>query len=150
MHEALGRLLAKEAIIEVLNSLFVGTDDRDWERVRACLAPSVAFDMTSLTGGAPAQLTPEEITGAWREGLAPITAVHHQVGNYRVAVDGNQATAFCYGIALHYRKTPSGRNTRMFVGSYDFQLVKGGDRWQIKAFRFTVKFVEGNLELEKD
>jgi hypothetical protein len=106
--------------------------------------------MTSLAGGAPATLTPEQITGAWETGLAPIESVHHQAGNFLIDVDGDTAKAFCYGIAMHHKKTASGRNTRLFVGSYDFVLGRGdGGAWTINSFRFNVKFVEGNLELEK-
>lgn len=150
MPDALAVLQARDAVIDVLNALFVGTDDRDWNRVRACLAPEVRFDMTSLAGGEPSVLTPVQITEAWRQGLQPISAVHHQVGNYRVVIDGTSATAFCYGVAWHYRKTASGRNTRMFVGSYDFHLVAHEQRWLIDSFRFNLKFIDGNLELEKD
>jgi len=33
------------------------------------------------------------------------------------------------------------KSARMFVGSYDFHLVRG-DRWRIDRFKFNVKFVE--------
>ncbi len=62
---------------------------------------------------------------------------------------GDEADAFCYGIALHYRPNPSGRNTRTFVGTYDLGLRRDGERWRISRFRFGAKWVEGNLELEK-
>jgi hypothetical protein len=41
-------------------------------------------------------------------------------------------------------------STRAFVGSYDCALRKGPDgAWTIHSFRFNLKFLEGNLELEK-
>jgi hypothetical protein len=93
--------------------------------------------------------TPEQISATWEQGLRPIQATHHQAGNYRVDIHGEQATAFCYGIAVHYRETRSGRNTRTFVGSYDFHLLRIGGRWRIDSFRFNLKFLDGNLELEQ-
>ena len=42
----------------------------------------------------------------------------------------------------------SGRNTRVFVGSYDFQLRLAAGRWQINRFRFELKFLDGNPQLE--
>jgi hypothetical protein len=105
--------------------------------------------MISLAGGRPASMTGEEVAAGWEQGLRPIEAVHHQAGNYRVDVEGDQATAFCYGIASHYRKTRSGRNTRVFVGSYDFHLQRTEGRWQIDRFRFNLKYIEGNAELER-
>jgi hypothetical protein len=102
-----------------------------------------------VAGGEPQTLTPEQIAAGWEQGLRPLEAVHHQAGNFRVRVEGDQGEAACYGIAFHYRRHPSGRNTRVFVGSYDFRLRRDeGGRWRIGAFRFTAKFVDGNLELE--
>jgi hypothetical protein len=131
--------------------LFVSTDNRDWAGVRACLTDTVHFDMTSVAGGQPADVSAEQIIAGWTTGLAPIESVHHQVGNFRVTVKGDAADASCYGIALHYRRTASGRNMRTFVGSYDFKLVTDdGDAWRISAFRFNLKFLDGNTALEQD
>lgn len=138
-------------IVDVINTLFIGTDNRDWNVVRSCFAPSVLFDMSSLGAGAPRQTTPDEIVAAWDVGLKPLQAIHHQVGNYLVTVDGpTSASAFCYGIAIHYLPNPTQENTRTFVGSYDFGLVKRDDgRWRISKFKFSLKYVDGNLGLEK-
>jgi hypothetical protein len=143
-------LLEKDRIIEVINSLFIATDKRDWPAVRRCFAEAVLFDMTSLAGGAPSRLTPAQIAAAWEQGLQAIDMIHHQAGNYRVDVRGDQAAAFCYATASHYRSTRSGRNTRVFVGSYDLHLLRMEGRWQIDSFRFNLKYVEGNVELDKE
>jgi len=143
-------LVETDRIGQVLNTLFVGTDARAWDRVRGCFGEKVVLDMTSLGGGSPSTLSPAEIAAGWESGLAPIESVHHQTGNLSVRVDGAEASASCYGIAYHYRRTRSGRNTRVFVGSYDFHLRRREDGWKIDLFRFKVKFVEGNLELEKE
>lgn len=140
--------VAKDTIVSVVHQLFIATDKRDWPAVRACFADIVDFDMTSLAGGTPAKLTPAQITDAWEAGLKPIQHLHHQIGNLQIAVHGDAATAFCYGIALHYRATASGDNVRRFVGSYDFTLRCSGEGWAISAFRFNSRFVDGNLALE--
>jgi hypothetical protein len=143
-------LWEKDRIIDTLNQLFIYTDERDWSGVRETLAESVLMDMTSLAGGQPRQMSSEQVAAGWEEGLRSIEAIHHQVGNYRVNVQGDQATAFCYGIASHYRKNPSGRNTRVIVGSYDFHLRLVRDQWRIDRFRFNLKYIDGNPELERD
>lgn len=140
----------RDRIIETINLLFIGTDQRDWERVTALFAPKVLFDMTSLAGGTPVTVTPREIVAGWDKGLKPLKAVHHQAGNYIVSVNGDEADAFCYGIATHYLPTKSGRDTRTFAGSYDFHLVKQDGVWWIDRFRFTLKYIDGNKDLEKD
>ena len=143
-------LADKDAIADVIHRLFIGTDNRDWATVESCLAATVRFDMSSLGGGPAVDRSPGQITAAWEEGLRPIEVVHHQAGNHRITIDGERATAFCYGVAFHYRRTRSGRNTRTFVGSYDFGLRKHGTDWRIDSFRFNLKFLDGNLELEKE
>jgi hypothetical protein len=142
-------VLDREAVIATITDLFVGTDGRDWERVARCFAPTVLFDMSSAGGGPAAPLAPTQITSAWAVGLDPIQAVHHQAGNYDVRITGDEAVASCYGLAWHYRPTRSGRNTRTFVGSYDFHLVRG-DGWRIDRFRFNLKFIDGNATLEQE
>ncbi|HQQ78363.1 MAG TPA: nuclear transport factor 2 family protein [Thermoanaerobaculia bacterium] len=144
-------LEARQAVVDTLTELFLATDRRDWPAVEGCFAETVTFDMTSLAGGQPARLTPRDISSAWTQGLAPIESVHHQAGNFRVRIDGNEASAFCYAIAYHYRRVVSGRNLRTFVGSYDFHLARdGAQRWRIDLFRFNIKFLDGNLDLHSE
>lgn len=143
-------LLKKDQIIGVINDLFVGTDNRDWAKVKGCLADTVLFDMTSLAGGTPSTLTPQQIVDAWDQGLKPLKAVHHQAGNYFVNVQGHKATAHCYGIVYHYLPNKTNKNTRTFVGSYDFHLRETASNWQIDQFKFNLKFIDGNPNLEAD
>lgn len=148
MTDQLAILVAKDAIIDVINRLFIATDQRDWAEARACLAPTLHVDMSSA-GGPTGPMAAEALTSAWETGLRLLEAIHHQAGNYRVAVAGEQATAFCYGIATHYRRTASGRNTRTVVGSYDFALARTPDGWRITGFAFHLKYLDGNLELDR-
>jgi hypothetical protein len=135
-------------IIETINRLFIGTDNRDWALVRSCFTSRVLFDMSSLGAGAPEHLTPDDIVSAWDTGLKPLKAIHHQAGNYLVEVGGTKAGAFCYGIASHYLPNKSNKNTRTFVGSYEFELLKDSGRWKISMFKFNLKYVDGNPDLE--
>ena len=121
MERGFEMLMEKERILDTVNDLFVGTDDRDWERVASALAPRVLFDVRSMTGAAPETLDATAIIAAWTEGLRPLKAVHHQIGNIRVRVAGEVADVFCYGTASHYLPNRSGRNSRVFIGSYDLE-----------------------------
>ncbi|MEP6472600.1 MAG: nuclear transport factor 2 family protein, partial [Gemmatimonadota bacterium] len=136
-------LVAKDQVSTCIHDLFIGTDRRDWSLVRGCFTESVAFDMTSVAGGEPQRLTPAQITDGWETGLQPLEQVHHQVGNLQISIDGTRATAFCYGIALHYRTTREGNNVRRFVGTYDFGLEYQTGLWRISALRFNLKFIDG-------
>jgi len=150
MHNPLNYLLEKDKIIETINHLFVFTDNRDWQRVRKCFTDNVDFDMTSMGAEKAETLKSTQIIEAWDKGLKPLEAIHHQAGNYKVEMEENTANAFCYGVALHYKKTKSGNNTRTFIGSYNFHLIKIDSHWPIESFRFNLKFVEGNPDLEND
>ncbi|SMC20775.1 SnoaL-like domain-containing protein [Andreprevotia lacus DSM 23236] len=145
----LASLLAKSRISDVITELFNATDRRDWPAVHAVLADQVLLDMASVGGGAPGQQTPQQITAAWQGGLKHLIAVHHQIGNLRISVQGDEAQAFCYGTASHYLPNPSGQNTRTFVGSYDLALIRQDGDWRISAFRFNLKYLDGNPALEK-
>lgn len=147
-HGQTDRLLAWDQVIAAANNLFLCTDRRDWQCVRDVFAPQVLFDMTSLAGGQPATLAPDQIASAWEKGLKDLAAIHHQTGNYQVSVKGNEADLFCYGIAYHYLPNPTERNTRTFVGSYTMHLVRSDAGWKIDRFKFNLKFIDGNKDLE--
>ncbi|MEJ2501024.1 MAG: nuclear transport factor 2 family protein [Campylobacterales bacterium] len=149
MDTEMEKVLDRTKIIETINRLFIGTDNRDWELVKSCFAQNVLFDMSSLGGGNPAEMTPDAIVAAWDSGLKPLKAIHHQAGNYLVDIEGTEAEAFCYAEAHHYLPNKSGRNTRTFVGSYEIGLFKEGDRWRISRFKFNLKYLDGNPDLER-
>jgi len=142
-------LLEKDAIREVITQLFICTDNRDWQKVKQCFAENVHFDMTSMAGGEPTMMKAQEIVDAWESGLKNLQAIHHQAGNYLIEVKENQADAFCYAIASHYLRNKANQNTRTFVGSYDFHLVKNSTGWRIDKFKFNLKYMDGNPNLEE-
>ena len=148
LESKMNALLEEKSAIEMVNRLFVSTDNRDWDAVKDVFAAEVRFDMTSMVGGEPVTMTPADIVAAWDKGLKPLKAIHHQTGNYFINVEQNTADAFCYGIASHYLPNKTNRNTRTFVGSYNFHLVKNGANWQIDEFKFNLKYIDGNPNLE--
>ena len=141
-------LIQKNCIVDCINQLFIGTDNRDWKMVKNCFASKVLFDMSSMGGGEAKEISSDEIIAMWDTGLKPLQAIHHQAGNFSVKINGKEANAFCYGIAIHYLPNKTNNNTRTFVGSYDFTLSKENDEWKINHFKFNLKFIDGNKELE--
>lgn len=127
-------------IAAAVNDLFVGTDNKDWKRVRAVFADEVDFDVTSLAGGEPAKLPADEIVAGWQQGLKDVPFIHHQIGNMTIAVTGGSAEVFCYGMATHHNPAAE-KKTTWFVGSYDLGLSRIKGEWKITAFRFNAKYV---------
>ncbi len=137
----------RDRVVEEVTMLFIATDQRNWPAARACFVDSVFFDMASLSGNPAGQVPAEQIISGWKEGLRNLQAIHHQVGNFLVSFGNNDASVFCYGIALHYLPNTSGQNVRRFVGTYDFHLVRQAGNWRIDRMAYHSKFVDGNLAL---
>ena len=150
MSQSTDYLFEKDKISELINNLFIFTDKLDWNNVKKCFADKVHFDMISMGAESAVVLSPEQITDMWDEGLKNLEAVHHQTGNLKIDVIGEKAVAFCYGTASHFKNTTSGKNTRTFVGSYNFHLTRTDEEWRIDSFKFNLKYVDGNLNLEND
>ena len=143
-------LLDKDLVIEVINRMFIGTDQRDWSHVRECFTDNVQFDMSSMSGEPSSIKTPQEIVDGWDTGLKDIKSTHHQVGNYLLTITDDTATAFCYGTATHYLPNKTNQNTRAFIGSYDFHLQRVDAAWRIDQLRFNLTFIDGNQDLAPD
>jgi SnoaL-like domain len=140
---------ARVAVEDAVVRMFVATDERDWTQLEDCFTNPFTLDMTSMLGGSPAEMTPRQIAEAWAAGFKPLDHVHHQIGNLRTEVTGDKALLRCHGIALHHRGQARGLKSRLFVGSYEISLQSSQERWRIFRLVFKLKFIDGNLELEK-
>jgi len=142
-------LIERNHVIDRVNALFIATDNRDWASVKACFSDSVLFDMSSMGGGEPSTISSQSIVDAWDEGLKALKAIHHQAGNYVVKINGNEADVFCYAIATHFLPNKTNKNVRTFVGSYDLHLRVENQHWRINKFKYNLKYIDGNPDLEK-
>jgi len=148
MDKELGKLIERHEVEDLVTKLFILTDSLDWKRMLdEILGKEVYFDMRSLTGEEPRELTAKEITDAWEKGLRPMKAVHHQMGNLTVTVSGERAMATCYATATHFLPTKGAESTRTFAGSYEIGVAKTLRGWRIDSFRYLSRFVLGNLNL---
>ena len=142
--------LARLAVEDLVVRMFVATDERNWQELEACFTDPLTLDMTSMVGGAPALLSPRQVAAAWAEGFKPLDHVHHQIGNLQTTIDGSSARVRCYGVAFHHRAAVSqGLKTRLFVGTYELRLAWGASHWRISELKFKLKFIDGNVDLEK-
>ncbi len=128
-------------------SLFVSTDMRDWESVKASFASNVLLDYSSMTGNQASTMTPEQIIESWKGILPGFSSTHHQLGNFISSQNGKNAKVHCYGTASHFLEDPEG-NLWIVVGSYDFDLVKDASgKWVITSMKFNFKYQDGNTGL---
>ena len=138
----------KEDIIEIVNKLFVYTDNKEWDKLqKEVFTDVVDFDMSSL-GGDVAKKTSQQICEEWDKGFEGLDAVNHLAGNYIVNIQNNSADVFAYATASHYKNSAVNGKTREFVGSYDLHLLKTGNAWKIDKFKYNFKYATGNLDLK--
>ena len=135
-----------EGINQVINQLFIATDQQNWETVESSFADSVRLDYSTMSGSPAALLTPKEITTAWKGILPGFTHTHHQIGNIIGNINGSSAHVFCYGTATHFLENNDG-NIWTVVGSYDFDLIRIDEKWKISAMKFNFKYQDGNNSL---
>lgn len=133
-------------IQETVSKLFINTDTNNWDGVEAQFADKVTLDYSSMTGNPAAELSPKDITTAWKTVLPGFTNTHHQIGNIIIEAHENKAHLFCYGTATHYLEDDNG-NIWTVVGSYDFDLVKVDNQWKISTMTFNYKYQDGNIAL---
>ena len=138
----------REKIVETINKLFIYTDHRYWEKLqKEVFDKFVHLDMTSM-GGEARELLAREICENWQQGFQDLDAVNHLAGNYIVTINEHKAQVFAYATATHYKKKAKRGNTRDFVGTYDFHLIKNPEGWRITKMVYHLRYATGNLQLK--
>jgi hypothetical protein len=140
----------REAIVELVNKLFIYTDSRQWNRLlKDVFKEKVLFDMSSLGGGPAKELTASAICDMWSSGFTGIDQVHHQAGNIIVDfTEEDEAEVFCYAIASHYKAAAAQGTTREYVGSYNLHASFTDLGWRLDGFKYNLKYITGNSELK--
>jgi hypothetical protein len=142
-------LTDKQDITEVVNRLFIYTDYKEWDKLKALVfAPQVLMDMSSLSGAEADLISADDICDLWNEGFEGLDGIHHQAGHYVINVNENTADAYAYAVATHYKASATKGKTRSFTGSYNIDLVRTDSGWRINGFKYNFKFGDGNLSLE--
>ncbi len=80
------------AIIELIGRLSLSIDAKDWDAMAQLFTDTVYHDRTSLTGGEPYTAPVAQFVDGWRQTLQALDAIHHQITNHVVSLDGDEAT----------------------------------------------------------
>ncbi|MEU4396578.1 nuclear transport factor 2 family protein [Kribbella sp. NPDC023855] len=127
-------------IIDTCTRMAWYADHREWPRLAEVFADQVTLDYTSLNGGEPVVLTPEQIIAGWQEGLGVYAATQHLVGNHLVTVDGDSAVCTASFQATHRKPDDS---LWTLGGTYRFDLVRTGDGWRISGVVMSTVWSDG-------
>ncbi|HEX6352172.1 nuclear transport factor 2 family protein [Actinophytocola sp.] len=135
------------AVIEVCTRMGWHADQREWAELRGVFADQVALDYTSLNGGEPATVTPDQIADAWSTVLGGFDATQHLITNHLVTVTGDTAVCTASFQATHRLANPFGSPLWTLGGTYRFDLVRNGGSWRIAGVVMTTTWADGNKDL---
>ena len=131
--------MEEQKIIDIITVLFKGTDEHNWEKGHQTLADHVLLDYTSMAGGSPSMLSPQQITEIWADFLPGFDKTHHQLSGFQVQVNSDAATAAYFGKADHF----IGRNVWTVEGIYETTLQKLTGEWKITQQKFNLSGQSG-------
>lgn len=132
-------------IIKTVGQIFNSTDAREWDKVAQSFAQEVLLDYTSLAGGQPVKLTPEQIVGSWKTVLPGFDKTRHMIGHFEVKMEDKQAKVTHFGTANHYLNG----QTWTVIGNYEEELTLIDDTWRVSAMKFNLEFIDGNTDLPR-
>ena len=135
------------AILDLIGRLALTIDARDWNELGELFTDTVYHDRTSLTGGEPVTLPVAEFVDGWRQTLQNMDAVHHQITNHVINVDGDRATCAANMQGTHVLVNPSGGPMWTVGGRHDYKLERTQGGWRIAALTFTVQWATGNMNV---
>ncbi|MFJ8825327.1 nuclear transport factor 2 family protein [Streptomyces sp. NPDC102467] len=138
---------SKYAVAETCTRMAVHVDRREWKQLRDLFADKVLLDYTSLNGGEPVQLTPQEIVDAWAATLGGFDATQHLIANQLVEIDGDHAVCTASFQATHRLATAHGAPLWTLGGAYRWELTRTGERWLIDTVLMTATWGDGNKDL---
>lgn len=130
-------------IINTVAAIFNGADARNWQKVKATFADEVLLDYSSMNGNPAAQITSDQIIAAWSSFLPGFDRTHHNVYDFQVDLQDDKANVHFTGIADHF----IGESKWTVEGTYDVEVVREGDNWQVTKFRLNFERQSGDTSL---
>lgn len=137
----LGELEDRLAITDVLYQYATGLDSRDWDVLRDCFTDDAICDYLEFGGVNEGK---DAIVALCSGVLTGLDASQHLIGNPRVVLAGDHATAACYFQAQHFLAGPAGGNTYLVGGRYEDRLRRTDDGWRIEHRTLYCSWQDGN------
>lgn len=135
------------AILELIGTLALLLDARDWDALEGVFADTVHYDRTSLFGGAPETLTAADLIEGYKQALGGLDALHHLITGHVIALDGDSATCSANMQGTHVLANASGGPVWTVGGRHDYRLERTAEGWRIAALTFTIQWATGNMHI---
>ena len=146
-HSGEAKLEDRLAILELIGRLSLTIDAKDWDTMGQLFTDTVYHDRTSLTGGDPYTAPVAQFVQGWRQTLDPMDAVHHQITNHVISIDGDEATCTANMQGVHVLANASGGPMWTVGGRHLYQLKRTSDGWRIAGLTFTLQWATGNMNV---
>ena len=130
-------------IAGIVESVGVMADRGEYNALARLYADEFTLDYSSLNGQDAATKTPAQLMAEWAAVLPGFDLTRHDVSNVAVNVDGEIAEAKADVVASHW----VGDLFWQVAGSYDYELVKKGSRWQITSMSFNLENESGTRDV---
>jgi hypothetical protein len=143
---ALPNLEDEHAIRQIVDLLFIYTDQKAWSLARQLFVDGpIEVDMSSLSGGGPVQMTADDLLGGFNVGLHAEKLSHHMATNYQITITGDEAEVWAHGYAWNRLLSYHGDSDLWETwGNYRFSLQRTAQGWRLSAFRYFAKYNRGN------
>ena len=143
---ALPSLEDEQAIRQIVDLLFISTDQKAWSQARQLFIDGpIEVDMSSLVRGSAVQMTADDLLGGFTVGLHAEKISHHMATNYQITVTGDEAEVWTHGYSwnrlLHYH---GGSDLWETWGNYHLSLRRTAQGWRLSAFRYFATYNRGN------
>ena len=132
----------ERAIERLLVDYARAIDAKEFDRLDAVFLPDAALDFSELSGKKGSYA---EVKGWLARRMSRFVALHHQLGNVVVSVDGDRARASAYVRAMHVYDEDGARRWFEIGGIYEDELVRTDAGFRIATRRLRHVFTTGTL-----
>lgn len=146
----LARLIDKEAIENVYIRYCEIVDSKDFDAMDEVFTADCVGDYTQALG--PDVISPNRasLIASMHANLGPTShcgATHHNVMNFRIAVDGDTATAKVHYYAVHRGRGEFAGALYSMWGEYQDDLVRTAEGWRVSRRVYRCDLSDGPAEV---
>jgi 3-phenylpropionate/cinnamic acid dioxygenase small subunit len=150
MNAALQQLIDERAIEQIYVRYCELVDGKDFDRLGEVFAPDTRGDYSQALGeGVVTEGLPALIAAMYHNlgAGSHCGATHHNVTNFRIAVEGGRAKARAHFIAAHAGEGRHAGESYVMWGEYADELVRTAEGWRVVDRIYTLAVSQGNPAL---
>ena len=134
----------ERAVIRIADAIDRAVDAQDWKLARSYFADRVTADFSSLSGQPAANITSDDLIGAWAGNLKGSKTSLHLRSNHQVVIGGDAATVLSNGYAWN-RMEGNGDPLWEVWGTYKHHMSRSAAGWKVDGFTFRMTHERGNF-----